>query len=239
MTTSMTTTRHGTQHPGPRDLRRASRWTAALVLPIGPLAIALVRFVLPYYSATDTAQTVNDVVAHQRAESVVLWAAFIGVLTLLPGVLAVARVTRSAAPVSTTVGLTLVCAGYLALPWMISADVLLWSGANANLDATTVGRLFDHLHPSVALALGIFVLGHVLGTVFLGVALWRSGRVPRWAAVATAVSQPGHFIAFVILGSAPLDAAAWVLNALGFAMVSLAILRTSDDEWELPPVSAA
>ncbi len=238
MTTSMTATRHNTEQPGPRDLRTASRWAAALILPIGPLAIALVRLVLPYYHASDSKETATDVLNHQGTQSVVLWAAFIGVLTLLPGVLAVARITRSRAPVSTTIGLTLVCAGYLALPWMVSADVLLWSGADAKLDSSTIATLFDHLHPSVGVALGVFVVGHVLGTVFLGVALWRSNLVPRWAAVATAVSQPGHFVAFVILGSAPLDAAAWVLNALGFAMVSLAILHTSDDEWELPPVSA-
>ncbi len=239
MTSSMTATQHSTQQPGPHDLRTATRWAAALVLPVGPLAIALVRLVLPYYHASNTKETVTDVLHHQGTQSVVLWAAFVGVLTLLPGVLAVARVTRSRAPVSTAVGLTLVCAGYLALPWMISADVLLWSGANANLDSSSIGSLFDHLHPSVGVALGVFVIGHVLGTVFLGVALWRSNLVPRWAALATAVSQPGHFVAFVILGSAPLDAAAWVLNAVGFAMVSLAILRTSDDEWELPPVSGA
>ncbi len=239
MTTSMTATRDNTEHGGPRDLRSASRWAAALILPIGPLAIALVRLVLPYYHAGDSTETATDVINHQGTQSVVLWAAFIGVLALLPGVLAVARVTRSRAPVATTIGLTLVCAGYLALPWMVSADVLLWTGADANLDATTMGRMLDHLHPSVGLALGIFVVGHVLGTVILGVALWQSGQVPRWAAVATAVSQPGHFVAFVILGSAPLDAAAWILNAVGFAMVSLVILRMHDDDWELPPVSAA
>jgi hypothetical protein len=80
----------------------------------------------------------------------------------------------------------------------------------------------------------VFVLGHVIGTVLLGLALLRSRTVPGWAAIVTAVAQPLHFVALVIVGSRELDFAAWTLNAVAFAVVAFAIVRTPDDEWDLP-----
>lgn len=50
--------------------------------------------------------------------------------------------------------------------------------------------------------------------------MWQAG-VPRWAAAATAISQPLHFVAAVIVGSHELDFAAWSLNAVGFAVFAL------------------
>ncbi len=52
----------------------------------------------------------------------------------------------------------------------------------------------------------------------------------------TETSQPLHFIALVILANAVVDTGAWLLNALGFMAASVAILRLSDDEWELPSI---
>ncbi len=221
-------------HKPVRDLRRTSRLLAAVILPVGPLAVAVIRAVLPYYTATTNGQTVDDVVADPGQQSVVLWAAFIAALTLLPGILAVGRLTRRRAPTATFVGVLLAGVGYLVLPIMVAADVLLWTGANAQLDRASLVHLMDSVHPTVGLALALFVLCHVTGTVVLGVAMWRSRAVPRWAAVATAVSQPLHFIALVILANAVVDTGAWLLNALGFMAASVAILRLSDDEWELP-----
>ena len=43
--------------------------------------------------------------------------------------------------------------------------------------------------------------------------------MPRWAAIAVVVSQPLHFVAAVVLSSHVLDAVAWGLTALGFAVV--------------------
>ncbi len=79
---------------------------------------------------------------------------------------------------------------------------------------------------------------HVIGTILLGIAMWRSRAVPAWAALITIVSQPLHFIAAVILASHALDLVAWGLNAVGFAVAAIVIVRTSDDEWDLPPAAA-
>ncbi|MGH3456975.1 hypothetical protein [Aeromicrobium sp.] len=218
------------------DLRHASRVLAALILPIGPLAVAGLRHVLPYFSATTPSETAAGVLAAEGRQSTVLWLGLIATFTLLPGVLAVGRLTRREAPRMTAAAMLLVVPGYLALIFMIGSDLVLWTGARAGLDESTMAELAETVHPTSGIAAGVFVLGHVIGTVLLGIALLRVRAVPTWAAVVTMIAQPAHFVAFVILGSPALDAAAWAANGLAFAVVGVAILRTPDDEWDLPPV---
>jgi hypothetical protein len=64
----------------------------------------------------------------------------------------------------------------------------------------------------------------------------RAGVVPLWAGVAIAVSQPFHLVSAVIVPSRLMDLTlGWGLTTIGFAMVALAVLRTPDDAWDLPP----
>lgn len=219
----------------PADLRTAQRWLAALVLPIGPAAIALLRYVLPYDTVDDPVTVAQRVAADPGAQSLVLWLGFVGALTLVPGVLAVARLTRRAAPRTTAAALLLIVPAYLLLAWLTAGDVLLLAGVDAGLDPAVVATVWSAMHPTAGLSTVVFVVGHVLGTVVLGVALWRADVVPRWAAVATAISQPLHFVAAVVVVSHPLDLAAWGLNAVAFAVVAFAVVRCPDDEWDLPP----
>jgi hypothetical protein len=108
---------------------------------------------------------------------------------------------------------------------MLASDQILWSAQKAGLSPTQAADLFAAAHPTVGIATGIFVVGHVVGTVLLGIALVRSGRVPAWAGWATAVSQPLHFVATVFLGSPQVDFVGWSLTAVGMAMVARALLR--------------
>lgn len=228
MTQTMTSTTRA-------DVRPVSRWFAALILPIGPAAIALLRYFLPYDTVDDPATITTKIVGNLDRGSLVLWLGFIGILTLVPGVYAVGRVTRRRAPWLTAIALLLVVPGYLALPWMASSDIFIWSAGTAGLDPAAITRAAEATHGSMDVAGVTFVLGHVIGTILLGIAMWRSNVVPRWAAVATAISQPIHFIAAVVLVSHTLDLVGWGLQAAGFAAVGWAILRMRDDDWEPLP----
>ncbi|HWC13136.1 MAG TPA: DUF4386 family protein [Actinomycetota bacterium] len=218
-----------------RDLRSKTRWLAALVIPIGPAAVALLRFVLPYFTAPDSKAIVKSVVTKPDSQSAVLWLGLLAMLTLIPGVIWVGRVTRHAAPRLTAAALLLLVPGYISLSGLLAGDLLLWIGAEQGVDQNVVAAMYETAHPTTYIAMGIFVLGHVVGTILLGLAMWRSSRVPRWAAVITVVSQPLHFAAAFFIGSPPLDLVAWGLNAAGFAAVSAAVIRMSDDQWDLPP----
>ena len=200
-------------------------WGVALLLPIGPAAIAVLRLLLPYYTESDSAGMVAAVDAHPGRQSAVLWLAYIGILTLVPGLFAAARVCRDASPRLTTWALALSVPGYLSLGMLVGADHLLWSASDAGLSRADAVAVVDAGHPSIDVAIGVFVLGHVIGTALLGLALLRSGRIPAWAGWAIAVSQPLHFIATVILGSPQVDFVAWSLTALGMAVVAREVLK--------------
>jgi hypothetical protein len=208
---------------GERVATRDVRW--ALLLPIGPAAIAVLRFVLPYHTVDDASTMAAKVIAHPGAESLVIWLGLIATLTLVPAVLWIAGRTRRRAARLTVAAVLLLVPAYLVLGWIVAADLLLWSGARAGLDPGTLATLYQHGHPAAAAADLIFVVGHVAGTVLLGLAMWRARVVPLWAAVATVVAQPLHFVAAVIVASHSLDLVAWGLNALGFAAAGLAATR--------------
>lgn len=227
------TVEHLTGHPV--DLRRASRVLAAAVLPIGPAAVALLRYLLPYTTAEDSASVVRSVAAHQTAQSVAVWLGFIACLTLVPGVVYAGRMVGRTAPRVAAGATVLLVLGYLSLSWLTVADAYVLFGVRHHLPTATVAAMYDGVHPAASVAAGLFVLGHVLGTILLGVGMLRGRVVPTWAAVATIVAQPVHFVAAVIVSSQTLDLLGWGLNAVGFAALSFAILRLEDDEWAPAP----
>jgi hypothetical protein len=205
--------------------RGLSSYAVALLLPIGPAAVAVLRYALPYYTVDDSTAMASKVIAAPGRMSLVLWLGFIAVVTLVPAVYAVSRVTRQRAPRLTLTAMVLLVPGYLALGWLIAEDQLLFAGAKAGLDPAAIARLIDHLHSSGAVAAVFFVLGHVVGTILLGIALWRTRAVARWAAVAVIASQPIHFFAAVIVPNHTIDLIGWGLQAAGFAAVGWAILK--------------
>lgn len=197
-----------------------ARWLAALLIPIGPAAVGLLRYVLPYNTTDDNATVVEKVLAEPGRQSLVLWLGLVATLTLVPGAIWVGRLTAGRAPRLTAVALVLLVPGYLALTWLAASDLLIWMGADAGVDAATLTRLAGAVHPTSDIAGALFVAGHVIGTVLLGLAMWVSQAVPRWAAVLTIVSQPLHFVAAVIVVNHPLDLAAWGLQAVGFGVAA-------------------
>jgi hypothetical protein len=179
------------------------RW----LLPIGPAAIAILRLILPYDTTDDPATIVQKAAAAPGTMNWVIWLGFVGMLTLAPAVIWIAAKTRDQAPKTTTAAVVLLVPAYLSLGLLVAEDA-------ATLNGTTIS------HPALDAATGVFVAGHVIGTVLLGAAMWQAG-FPRWAAAATAISQPLHFVAAVLVVSHELDFAAWGLNAVGFAAVAL------------------
>ncbi|MDX6234871.1 MAG: hypothetical protein QOH68_4003, partial [Nocardioidaceae bacterium] len=141
------------------------------------------------------------------------------------GVLATAQLTRRAAPLLTWWAMALLVPAYLMLGGIVGGDALAWSAHDAGLGLSEAGQLFDHQHPAVIVATVIFVIGHVVGTVLLGLALLRSRRVPAAFGWALTISQPLHFVAFVIVGVQPLDVVAWCLTVVGMGAAAVSLVR--------------
>ncbi|MGI9155783.1 MAG: hypothetical protein ACR2FG_04000 [Marmoricola sp.] len=207
------------------DLARVARLALAAALPVGPLAVALLRYLMPYSTTDDAATMVSRVYAHPGAQNALLWLGLLAILTLVPGVYAVTALLRPRAPRLAVVAAVLLVPAYLALGLMIASDYLLGAAAQVGLPQADAIRLLGGMHPTAAVATGIFVVGHVVGTVLLGVACWRTVIVPVVVAVGLTVSQPLHFVAAVVLGSHLLDLVAWGLTALGMAALAMVLVR--------------
>ena len=217
------------------DLRHASRVLAAVLLPVGPACVAILRFVLPYTTADDEKDIVRLIAAHQTAQNAVVWLGFVASLTLPPAVIFACRVVGRRSPRLAAVAAPLLVLGYLSLAWLTMGDVVVLYGVRHHLPLSTLADMYGSTHPVQNIAAGLFVAGHVLGTILLGVGMLRGRVVHPLLAWATIVAQPVHFVAAVIVPSHPLDLVGWGLNAVGFAALSVAILRLADDEWAPRP----
>ncbi|HVK24005.1 MAG TPA: hypothetical protein VM677_21845 [Actinokineospora sp.] len=223
----MTTTAAATTAP-PRSERPARFGLTALavIAPIGPLAVAGIRALLPYQTTDDAAGIVAGVAADPGAQDTVVMLGVVASLTLIVGVLVVSMAAIRTAPILGTVGAVLAFLGFASVSTGPAAiDLAALAAVRTGIGDPAAARLVEEMaaHPGTAVATGLFVFGHIVGTVLLGIALWR--MVPRWAAVALIVSQPLHLVFAVIMPNGWLDAAAWTLTAIGFAAAGVAFRR--------------
>lgn len=213
-----------------RDHRTFDRTLAALLMPIGPVAVSVIRFLIPGAPAGEA------VVANPGAQHVVVWCGVIALFTLLPGAWAALQLVRRYRPTLALVTGGFLIPGYLALGVLLGIDAALLAATNLGLSPAEVTALGEQLIrlPSQDLILSVFIIGHIVGVVLLGVLGLRAKLMPRLVAILLVVSQPLHLVA-VITDLRWLDLVAWNLTTLGMAFLALRVLRTPNDEWELPP----
>jgi hypothetical protein len=224
----------------PRDLRRPWRVVIAVLLPLGPLFVAVAFALRPFTGSEEPAVIIERILASPRTD-LLLWLGFLAPGLLLLGTVAAGHLARRGAPVLATIATTINALAFGLMSGAVaSGDLITVAGGRAGVDPATILTITDAIEnsPITGTAMGIWVPGHILGMVLLAVALRRSRVLPRWAAVVLGVSQPIHFLAFVVLDNQYVDAlAGWGLTAVGFAAVAVALLRTRDDDWDLPPSS--
>jgi len=198
----------------------------ALLMPVGPAAVAVLRFVLPYDTPDPSPTVVAKIAADLPAASLVLWLAFVATLTLVPGAVAALSCTWRTAPWLSLVAGALLVPGYLMLGSLGGADTVVPAGVAAGIGPDVLVRLVDAIgaDPVAATSSTVFVLGHLLGATLFGVAMLRS-RVVAWPwAVVMMVSQPLHLVA-AMTGNHPLDLLGWGMTAAGMAAVAVAYAR--------------
>ena len=222
-----------------RDTRTFRRVAAAVLLPLGPLSVAVLRGILPYFSASDSKETITQTAAQLGRQDAVLWLSVLALAALVPGALSAGRLAQRRAPVLSLLGVGLLVPAFAAL-FFFAGDPTIRALAGGAVDADTAAKLLDAQNAlaPVNVAALMFVAGHIFGMILLGAALWRAHAIPVWAAIVIIVSQPLHLVFAIFVGSQPLDACAWGLTALGFTVAALRVLRTPNDAWDVAPAAA-
>jgi hypothetical protein len=220
---------------GVRDLRTFQRRVSAAVLLVPATSIGLAR--LFQVADTDTRNALDLVATDPGRQFTFALLGYIGILTIVPAFLAAASLARRRRPMLASIALGVNLLAYLG-SWAIGAvDNLYLVGGKLPVEQRdTAAVVIDKMWAEglAGVSTGVFVLGHVFGAILMAFAL--RGSIPTIGWVAMLLTTPAHVVAFVVLQMPVLDMAAWMLMALGFGYCAVAILRTTDEEWDLPPL---
>jgi len=218
-----------------RDVRSFQRYAAAVILPIPPTAVAIGR--LFQTDDTNTRQALDLIAANPDRQFTFALLGFLAMLTVVPAFLAAASLSRRRRPVLTTVAVAVNLVAYLGAFAMGALDSLYLIGAllppeQRDVAAIVIDKMWSSGLPGVST--GLFVLGHILGAILMGLALRGSIATVGWLAML--LTTPVHVLAFTVLQMPALDLAAWLLMTLAFACCAVKIVKTPNDKWDLPPL---
>jgi hypothetical protein len=152
-------------------------------------------------------------------------------------VVALGWAIRRRAPLLAAIGGLLSAFEVLIQAELPSVDLLTLVGIDKGIDHTVLATLITgfNAHPIEALGVIGFLLGHVVGQILLGIAVWRTRIAPWWLGLALIISGPLQMIDGGS-NSVPIACVGWLLNALAFAAATYALLRVPKDEFDLAPL---
>ena len=218
-----------------RDVRRLQRFVAAVVLLVPATAVAIGRLFVT--DDSDTRKALDLVAADPGRQFTLTLLSFIAIMTFVPAFLAAGRLAKRRRPVLTMIALGVNLVAYCSAWAFPALNNMYFAGATLPVEQRDgAGALIDAMwaHGFLSISAMLLVIGHISGAILIGLAL--RGSIPTAGWVAMILSQPAH-AAFVVFPSPVIDALAWGLIALAFAFCAVAVLRTPDDEWDLPPKS--
>lgn len=216
-----------------RDRRGVWRILLAIIVLLPMPAKAVYYMMTPVAGDVTFKESVTSFEAHRDILETLKWFDAVFVVTLIPATIAIAWVARRGAPRLTTAGAVIALTGFLVgMPLMGGVMTPALVTVQHDLDFTSMAALDDALHhePLLGIASLLFIVGIVFGLGLLGGALKRSRAVPAWVGLAVMVGGATHpFIPHHIGQGIGL-----LIAAAGFAGVSVALLRMTNDEFDLP-----
>lgn len=220
-----------------RDRRGFWRTLLAVVVVLPMPAKAVYYMLTPVAGDVTFKESVTSFEAHRDILEALKWFDAVFVVTLIPATIAIVWVARRGAPWLTTAGAVIALTGFLfgiSLLGGVTTPALMT--VQHDLDFTSMAALDDALHhePLLGIASLLFIVGIVFGLGLLGGALKRSRAVPAWVGLAVMIGGATHpFIPNHIGQGIGLFVA-----AAGCIGVSVALLRMTNDDFDLPAEKA-
>jgi hypothetical protein len=210
-----------------------SRRFVAAILVIGPLGLVGSSLFQVASDDDSVSASLAKIAAHPSGERGVIIFNLLATVTL-PAILYLMRLAGPRAPRLALAGGAVSFASWMAGLYAVGASDLLYYHAAQSPDRVSAVSLVHALTSDGAFVVPeiLFVVGHMLGMLLLGIALWHSGAVPRWAAaligLAPIAQVPVH-------DSAVGSAFAYGLLLIGTAACAVTLLRTPPEPasaWE-------
>jgi hypothetical protein len=213
------------------------QWVLRVVLAVaivgGPLAFVVGGVLAPAIHDTGQASIAANAAANPIANTMHL-VAFVLASYLLPiGALGLANLAYRRTPWLATIGGLLAVVGWLPFSALAALDDLTSSMADLP-DSASYAELLDRFSTDAVMGsyLIVYIIGHLVAYVLLGVALLRARVIPGWAAWSMIISSPLTIVAFAMPGSPrAIGAVALSLLVLGSLPASRSTLlgRVADD----------
>ncbi|WP_062462688.1 hypothetical protein [Demequina soli] len=175
------------------------------------------------------AQTLEFYAAHIDALVAATVLAIVGVLLAIPGILAAMRVTRPSKPRLSLWAGALMIAGYACYLGIVFTDFPEAALAQAGVDA---GAALDNTPGGgfAAVFFLIFVVGNLVGTLLMGLAVLLGRGLPRFAGVLILGWPVGH-VTNLILGNEWFAVAGGALEVIGLFVIARTVMLLSNEEW--------
>jgi hypothetical protein len=209
-------------------LRRTGLATALFTAPAGLLIVNTMYAWITRNGGSDStgADALTLAAAHPSAYRYGTLVALIASLLMVPAALGAVRLIGDRAARLGFVGGTLVAAGYICYFAVNLSNFTVLAMAERG------GPVGDHaavVDASRSEAAGIwvfllFVVGNLIGTFLLGLALLRGHAVPAWAAIGVLAWPPLHVLGLAIGTEWP-EVAGALVQAIGFGVVGARLLR--------------
>ena len=220
------------------NVRAVSINFGAAALVIGPLGLVLSSLFQVASDDDSVSASLAKIAAHPSGEHAVIICDLL-VAFMVPAVLYLMRLAGPRAPRLTLIGGTVAFAAWLAGLFSVGASDLLYDHAAQSPDRAGAVSLVHAVTGDAAFTIPAFgfIVGHMLGLLLLGIALWRSRAVPRWAAalvgLASLAQVPVH-------DSAVGSAGAYGLLLIGMAAcaVTVTLVRTRPEPAPAPAFDA-
>lgn len=157
--------------------------------------------------------------------------ALVGVLVMIPGLLAALRVLRPTKPRLSLVAVILMLAGYVSYFGIVMTNFGTLGLAQSALDpAAAVAVLEGSQSPAQVPFFLLFVLGNLVGTLLLGLSVILARGLPWYAGALIMAWTVGHLVN-ILGGGEWFAVAGGVLEIVGLGILAAVALRTTNAEW--------
>jgi uncharacterized protein DUF4386 len=215
------------------DARNFGRTLTGLALIVGPAVMVIGAIIGPDINNDNKLKELNKIAAHKSAYIVGSLLFVLGTVILLAASVGIIHLFRGRGVTLGQIAGSLLLVGTATTFAFYAFSITEYEMVNqSGLNRVELARF---LHKGIMTESGaplflLFVLGIVVGLILLGIALWRSGLVPKWAAVVVLLGGP---VAFAGQSKAA-NIVDFALILVGLGMLGRAVLSMSDEEWDAP-----
>ena len=206
------------------NVRAVSLRFGAAALVIGPLGLVLGSLFAVTGDDDSVSVALTKIAAHPSGQRAVIICDLLAAF-MIPAMLYLMRLAGPRAPRLTLAGGAVAFAAWLASLVSLGASDLLYDHAAQLPDRASAVSLVHAVTSDAAFVIpeALFLAGHVFGLLLLGIALWRSRAVPRWAAALVGLAS---VVQFLVHDQSVLSACAFGLLLIGMAACAVTLLRT-------------